>query len=174
MIENGSNVRLMDLGIAFASHNNSGGSIPGSGYGSGLGGTPQYAAPEQMNHGKEALVAVNKTTDIYELGMTLYELLAGNNPFDCPTIEETLEKQKHEILPAIPGVSEKVMSIILKATEKEQKKRYQTVREFKSDLQQAIIVVIPWWERLLYNPYFIGGIIGIILVLILLILTNIL
>lgn len=174
MIENGSNIRLMDLGIAFASHNNTGGSIPGSGYGSGLGGTPQYAAPEQMSRDKEAPVAVNKTTDIYELGMTLYELLAGNNPFDCPTIEETLEKQKHAILPAIPGVPEEVMHVIWKATEKEQKKRYQAVRDFKDDLQRAIIVVTPWWKDLLRNPYFVGGVIGFILVLVLLILTNIL
>lgn len=174
MIENGSNIRLMDLGIAFASHNNTGGSIPGSGYGSGLGGTPQYAAPEQMSRDKEAPVAVNKTTDIYELGMTLYELLAGNNPFDCPTIEETLEKQKHAILPAIPGVPEEVMHVIWKATEKEQKKRYQAVRDFKDDLQRAIIVVTPRWKDLLRNPYFVGGVIGFILVLVLLILTNIL
>lgn len=174
MIENGSNIRLMDLGIAFASHNNAGGSIPRSSYGSGLGGTPQYAAPEQMSRDKDTPVVVNKTTDIYELGMTLYELLAGNNPFDCPTIEETLEKQKHATLPAIPGVPEVVMHVIWKATEKEQKKRYQAVRDFKDDLQRAIIVVTPWWKDLLHNSYFVGSVIGFILVLVLLILTNIL
>lgn len=172
MIENGSNIRLMDLGIAFTSHNNQRGSM--SGYGSGLGGTPQYAAPEQMNQNKEAPVVVNKTTDIYELGMTLYELLAGNNPFDCPTIEETLEKQKHTILPAISGVPDPVMHVIWKATEKEQKKRYQTVREFKTALQDALVVHTPLWKDLFHNPFLVGGVIGFILVLILLILTNIL
>lgn len=157
MIENGSNIRLMDLGIAYTY------STAGLISASGLVGTAQYAAPEQIINTKETQVPINKTTDIYELGMTLYELLAGTNPFDCQTMGEILSKQVNEILPNHPVIPSKIMEVIWKATEKNQADRYQSVQDFKIDLQKALL---PDKSSIFKNPIFIGCMVGIVFVII--------
>ena len=120
MIENGSNVRLMDLGI---SRMNGGNKF--SQY--GFIGTPQYSAPEQIKREEgNSATTINATTDIYELGITFYELLTGENPMDCESEAETLAKQISDPLPSNPSIPKKLMQVIWKATEKEQSKRYQT------------------------------------------------
>ncbi len=133
MIENESNVRLMDLGI---SRMNGGNKF--SQY--GFIGTPQYSAPEQIRReeGNGATV-INATTDIYELGITFYELLTGENPMDQQSEAETLARQIKEPLPPNPKIPQKLMRVIWKATEKEQARRYQTAMEFKNAIAQALL-----------------------------------
>lgn len=141
MIENGSNVRLMDLGI---SRMNGGNKF--SQY--GFIGTPQYSAPEQIKR-EEGNTAnpINATTDIYELGITFYELLTGENPMDKKSEAETLAAQVTESLPANPKIPRKLMQVIWKATEKEQAKRYQTALEFKNAITAALLPDPPFLER---------------------------
>lgn len=142
MIENGSNVRLMDLGI---SRMNGGNKF--SMY--GFIGTPQYSAPEQIKR-EEGNTAnpINATTDIYELGITFYELLTGENPMDAGSDLETLAKQISEPLPSNPAIPKKLMNVIWKATEKEQSKRYQSALEFKNAIYEALLPDPPLWERI--------------------------
>lgn len=142
MIENGSNVRLMDLGI---SRMNGGNKF--SMY--GFIGTPQYSAPEQIKR-EEGNTAnpINATTDIYELGITFYELLTGENPMDASSDSETLAKQISEPLPSNPAIPKKLMIVIWKATEKEQSKRYQSALEFKNAINEALLPDPPLWERI--------------------------
>jgi serine/threonine-protein kinase len=142
MIENGSNVRLMDLGI---SRMNGGNKF--SMY--GFIGTPQYSAPEQIKR-EEGNTAnpINATTDIYELGITFYELLTGENPMDASSDSETLAKQISEPLPSNPAIPKKLMNVIWKATEKEQSKRYQSALEFKNAINEALLPDPPLWERI--------------------------
>lgn len=132
MVEAGCNVRLMDLGIAYT---------PDTGNLSiGLVGTPHYAAPEQFVKEEEGpQTTINQTTDIYELGVTLYELLTGNNPFDAETREQILHKQQTLDLPFTQLLPESVFKVLRKATAKKQQDRYQSVREFKLSLQQALL-----------------------------------
>lgn len=133
MVENDSNVRLMDLGI---SRMNGGNKF--SQY--GFIGTPQYSAPEQIKRDEgNSSVTINATTDIYELGVTFYELLTGKNPFDTNTEAETLAKQLMEQLPESPLIPDKLMRVILKATEKDQRQRYQTALEFKDAIENALL-----------------------------------
>lgn len=160
MIENGSNIRLMDLGIAFTSHTSGRISVPG------LVGTPQYAAPEQIMKLDKTQVPINKTTDMYELGMTLYELLADTNPLDSLTHEETMEKLAHVTLPAISGVPASVMRVIRKATEKEQRNRFQSAGDFKAALKDALVCRSSSFVDILKNPFFIGCVVGVVLVFI--------
>ncbi len=142
MIENGSNVRLMDLGI---SRMNGGNKF--SQY--GFIGTPQYSAPEQIKREEgNSSSQINATTDIYELGITFYELLTGENPMDCEAEADTLAKQISEPLPANPLVPKKLMNVIWKATEKEQSKRYQTALEFKNAIQAALLPDPPLSEKI--------------------------
>lgn len=142
MIENGSNVRLMDLGISRMNGGNKFSSY-------GFIGTPQYSAPEQIKR-EEGNTAnqINSTTDIYELGITFYELLTGENPMDSDSEAETLARQISKALPSNPAIPKKLMNVIWKATEKEQSKRYQTAFEFKSAINNALLPDPPLMERI--------------------------
>ncbi len=142
MIENGSNVRLMDLGISRMNGGNKFSSY-------GFIGTPQYSAPEQIKR-EEGNTAnqINSTTDIYELGITFYELLTGENPMDSDSEAETLARQISKALPSNPAIPKKLMNVIWKATEKEQSKRYQTAFEFKNAINNALLPDPPLMERI--------------------------
>ena len=141
MIEDESNVRLMDLGIARMNGGNQ-----FSRY--GFIGTPQYSAPEQITRNADSHEQINASTDVYALGVTFYELLTGKNPFDSPTEIQTLTKQMTEPLPDDPVIPSRLMQVLRKATEKEQGKRFQTAMEFKTAIKQAMLPQKTWWERL--------------------------
>ena len=142
MIENGSNVRLMDLGIARMNGGNKFSSF-------GFIGTPEYSAPEQMLREQNGTnVQINATTDIYELGITFYELLAGENPMSCKSEAETLTKQMKQQLPNSDRIPYKLMKVIWKATDKQQSGRYQTALEFKQAIQEALLADPTLVERI--------------------------
>lgn len=85
-------------------------------------GTYGYAAPEQ--HAQK----IDARTDVYNLGATLYHAITGLNPADPP----------YEFLPVrevVPEVSEEMEKIIAKSVERNPLKRYQSMVEFKNDLQ---------------------------------------
>lgn len=142
MVENGSNVRLMDLGISRMTSGNSYSQ-------NGFIGTPQYSAPEQIKRDEgDNSVVINASTDIYELGITMYELLAGNNPMDCDSDVDTLTKQLTERLPYDSAIPKRLMNVLWKATEKEQSKRYQTAMQFKRAIEESLITPPSFWERI--------------------------
>ena len=142
MVEQGYNVRLMDLGIARMNDGNS-----FSRY--GFIGTPQYAAPEQILREKTGTVQINASTDLYALGVTFYELLTGKNPFDSQTEVDTLTRQLRESLPNDKVIPKKLMEVIWKATEKEQSKRFQSAVEFRNAINEALIPPLPWYTKIL-------------------------
>jgi serine/threonine protein kinase len=119
MIDGQGNVKIMDFGIARSME--AGTRLTGS-----IVGTPAYMAPEQVA-GKQ----VDYRTDIYSLGLMLYEMFTGTPAFAADTAVAVALKQMretpqapHEIDPAIPVGSERA---ILKCLEKEPAKRFQTV-----------------------------------------------
>lgn len=132
MVEGDSNIRLMDLGVARMNDGNK-----FSQY--GFIGTPQYAAPEQILRDKTRIVQINAATDLYALGITFYEILTGVNPFDADTEVDTLTRQIRDVLPVHDSIPKRIMSVILKATEKEQIKRFQTAAEFRDALKDALL-----------------------------------
>lgn len=140
MVETNGNVRLMDLGIAKMNGGNQFSSM-------GFIGTPQYAAPEQIVRRDPASEQINASTDLYELGITFYELLVGTNPFDCPTEADTLVKQMKERLPDNPKIPSALMKVIWKATEKEQGRRYQNAYEFKVAIEEALKTPPSFFEK---------------------------
>ena len=95
-------------------------------------GKTHYAAPELL---LGDLNNQNRTTDIYSLGITLYQLMTGHLPFDGP-FQEVHDKQLHEKLPLKDIQDKTVRKIIEKATEKDQKKRYQSASEFRVDIDR--------------------------------------
>ncbi|MFC2158425.1 protein kinase [Acidobacteriota bacterium] len=142
MIDDIGNARIMDFGIAK--------SIEGKGI-TGAGvmiGTPEYMSPEQVE-GKE----VDQVSDIYSLGVILYEMVTGGVPFEGETPfsvgvmqKSELPKKPKEINPQIP---EDLNQVILKCLEKEKDKRYQSTGELFSELTR-IENGIPTTERV--NP----------------------
>lgn len=141
MVENESNVRLMDLGIA---RMNGGNKFSMAGFI----GTPQYAAPEQIARDERNSMPINAATDIYALGVTFYELLAGYNPFDSESEMETLTRQMRDPLPKHEHVPKRLMQVLLKATEKDQSKRYQTAVDFKRAIETAMTGPVTFREKM--------------------------
>lgn len=127
MITSSELVKVTDFGIARASNSSTmrvGDSILGS---------VHYISPEQARGGY-----VDCRTDIYSLGIVLYEMLTGKVPFesDSPIAVAMKHLEETPVDPATlcPDVSDELQRVVLKAISKETRKRYQTVDGLKSDL----------------------------------------
>lgn len=100
-------------------------------------GTVHYLSPEQARGGY-----TNERTDIYSLGVVLYEMLTGRLPFDDNTAIAIAIKhiQEKPVLPRIlnSDIPESMQYIVMKALNKEQNLRYATADEFLADLKKAI------------------------------------
>lgn len=102
-------------------------------------GTPYYMSPEQVKG-----AAVDFRTDIYALGMTFYEMLAGRTPFDKNDSEFTIMKaiiEKDFPPPSHfnPNLPRESSQIIMKAIAKDPSDRYQSVSEMKLAITQLKI-----------------------------------
>ncbi len=100
-------------------------------------GSVHYFSPEQAS-GQTA----DKTSDLYSVGVVLYEMLTGKVPFDGDTPEEVAVKHVRE-LPAAPSsiqteVSKALDEVIARALEKDGTKRYQSAAEMAADLKRAL------------------------------------
>ncbi len=161
MIENGSVVKLMDLGIARLNGGNKYSSY-------GFIGTPQYAAPEQILRDSDN-TEINAQTDIYALGVTYYELLTGKNPFKTDVEAEMLSRQIKMKLPYDKKIPRSIFNVILKATEKVPAKRYKSASEFKfailDALQRSKENSIKDWALTNWKPL-LGGFVIILILLI--------
>jgi tRNA A-37 threonylcarbamoyl transferase component Bud32 len=100
-------------------------------------GSPTYAAPEQITGD-----AVDGRTDVYALGVTLYQCLTGVVPFSSKTVEGVFHKALTED-PVPPrslrgAVSRDLQTITLKAMEKRPDARYASAASFADDLEAAL------------------------------------
>ena len=101
-------------------------------------GTALYAAPELIK-AKE----VDYRTDIYAMGVTMFELLTGYNPFLAPTQNEILDRHLTEILPEDFAIPPRLLSLLRKATEKRIKRRYRSAAAFAEDLKVFLYDYVP-------------------------------
>lgn len=95
-------------------------------------GSYQYASPEQIRNTDKA--AINESTDVYSLGITLYELITGKVPFDGSSEYEIMDKHTKEIIPAHTKLGKGYYNLIANATAKDQKYRYKSISQFRDDL----------------------------------------
>ena len=131
MIEDNGLIKITDFGIAMALNSTQltqTNSVMGS---------VHYLPPEQAN-GKGSTVK----SDIYSLGILMYELLTGSVPFKGDTAVEIALKHMKEKIPSIrkqnPTIPQSVENIVLKATAKNPKNRYDNVRDMYKDLQTEL------------------------------------
>jgi serine/threonine protein kinase/Tfp pilus assembly protein PilF len=143
MIDKQGDVRIMDFGIARSLEAKG---ITGAGV---MIGTPEYMSPEQVE-GKET----DQRSDIYSLGIILYEMVTGRVPFEGDTPFTVGVKQKSET-PQNPKdinsqIPDDLNNVILRCLEKEKEKRYQSVGEVRSELSN-IEKGIPTAERIVHE-----------------------
>ena len=91
-------------------------------------GTPTYMSPEQARGEK-----VDKRTDIYSLGIMLYEMLAGTVPFQADTTFGMLMKHINEPPPPIKGISPDLQALIDRALAKDPALRYESAGELADE-----------------------------------------
>jgi serine/threonine protein kinase len=91
-------------------------------------GTPTYMSPEQARGEK-----VDKRTDIYSLGIMLYEMLAGTVPFQADTTFGMLMKHINEPLPPIPGLSTELQAILDRTLAKDPSLRYESAGDLANE-----------------------------------------
>jgi serine/threonine protein kinase len=96
-------------------------------------GTPAYMSPEQAQGLK-----VDYRSDIYSLGVVLYEMLAGRIPFEGDTSWTLIFKHINEPPPIIEGIPLAVQAVIDRALAKKPEDRYQSARELAADYMEAI------------------------------------
>jgi len=99
-------------------------------------GTPAYMSPEQCMG-----TPIDKRSDIYSLGVLMYEMAVGKVPFKADTPMAVLFAHLHEPLPMPrsnnPAISEELQLVILKAMAKDPNDRYQTAAEMGAALRRA-------------------------------------
>ena len=131
MIKDDGQIKITDFGIAMALNSTQltqTNSVMGS---------VQYLPPEQASGKGE-----NVKSDIYSMGIIFYELLTGKLPFKGENAVEIALKQMRDPLPSIrkdnPEIPQSIENIILKATAKNPKNRYEDSREMHEDLLTAL------------------------------------
>jgi serine/threonine-protein kinase len=116
--------------------------------GSAIIGTPAYMSPEQVKGGRK----IDGRSDVYALGIVLYEMLTGKAPYEGETPTQQMMKHVLEPVPHIrdqsPQISEILERILIKALSKEPGERYATASEFI----QAAATLNPPPRPTIYDP----------------------
>ena len=133
MIDKEGNARIMDFGIARAIKEK-GEELTGEGV---MIGTPVYMSPEQAE-----AKGVDERSDIYSLGVILYEMLTGRYPYEGDTSLIIAMKNRGE-KPIDPGelnpeIPERLSCLILKCLERKKEDRFQTVNKIRSELSEVL------------------------------------
>ncbi len=133
LVDANGNLFLTDFGIAKILESAS----PSLTQTSAVMGTPTYISPEQAS-----ALPIDQRTDIYSLGVMLYEMVTGQVPFVADTPLGVIIKHLSEPLPlpslVKPEISPAVEQVLLKALAKESKDRFSNTTEFASAWKQAL------------------------------------
>jgi eukaryotic-like serine/threonine-protein kinase len=145
MVDDSDHIKLIDFGIAGDTASRR---LTYANFTTMLG-TPNYIAPEQVK-GKRG----DGRTDIYSMGVILYEMLTGKLPFTGPTPMAAMNDRllNYPLPPRVadPSVSPELQEILYRALERDPKNRYATAQEFIHDLEHPDKVGIEERPELLH------------------------
>jgi serine/threonine-protein kinase len=129
-------VKVLDFGISKVTHPGTSQAEAALTHTTTIMGSPLYMSPEQLR----ATRGVDSRTDIWALGVILYELLSGEAPFLGPTLPDISVKIAVEPPPPLrskrPDVSALLEAVVLKCLEKDRDNRFLTLGEFAMALQE--------------------------------------
>lgn len=130
MISTEGKVKVTDFGIARAASSNT--------ISSDVMGSVHYSSPEQARNG-----FVDGKSDIYSLGIVMYEMVTGRVPFDGDTtVAVAIQHLQEEMVPPsayAPNLPVSMEKIILKCTQKSTDRRYESMAALLADLRKSLI-----------------------------------
>jgi serine/threonine protein kinase len=128
---------LVDFGIARAIATSGEDRVTRSGF---VVGTEEYMSPEQAGGSPD----IDGRTDIYSLGVVLFEALAGRPPFSAASAAAVLDMQQHHAPPDLRGLRRDVPKplgeAVMKALAKARDARWQTAQELRRALAPYVVV----------------------------------
>ncbi len=130
-------LKVLDFGVSKWLDTAQGDETPLSTGEHGMVGTPAYASPEQLTNP----AAVDERTDVWSLGVVLYQCLAGRRPFDSRGVPQLcaaiLTAEPPSFDPAL-GVPEELAAVVRRCLHKKPEGRYESVRSLASALAAAL------------------------------------
>jgi serine/threonine protein kinase len=134
MLREDDSVALIDFGISHSAHVQ-----PATGNAAReIAGTPYYMSPEQARGD-----ATDERTDLYALGVIVYQMLAGEKPYVGDTTDAILDQHRNAPLPQLPIALAGYQPLLNKLLAKEPAQRYGSAREALEAIEQTAATVRP-------------------------------
>ena len=134
MLRDDRSIALIDFGISQTMHT---AKVEPEGSMREIAGTPYYMSPEQA-----AGLSSDERTDLYSLGVILYQMLTGDKPYVGTTADEILDQHRNAALPILPSELASCQPLLNRLLAKEPSQRFGSAREAIEALQQMLGAVV--------------------------------